>query len=192
MKTYKQFCTEANTVLTENAATAGTLTKPRTGNALTRLRTSVGQALRPVTQLRDRIGQAISPVTRPVNRVLSRVQPLKNFERFTNARQLTNPNASLLDKGKAALGVVAPYATWTGDQILGQAKSGSALDQLSQAGSKHVHIPVPGTGVSIGQNPNTDIGRRLGDKIGQGVNYLGNQVKRYNNWARKNNVRPGY
>ena len=71
MKTYKQFCTEANTVLTENAATAGTLTKPRTGNALTRLRTSVGQALSPVTQLRDRIGQAISPVTRPVNRVLN-------------------------------------------------------------------------------------------------------------------------
>ena len=178
MKTYKQFCTEANTVLTENAATAGTLTKPRTGNALTRLR--------------DRIGQAISPVTRPVNRVLSRVQPLRNFERFTNAKQLTDPNTSLLDKGKAALGVVAPYATWTGDRILDQAKSGSALDQLSQAGSKHVHIPIPGTGISIGQNPKTDIGRKLSDKFGQGVNALGNQVKRYNNWARKNNVRPGY
>lgn len=178
MKTYKQFCTEANTVLTENAATAGTLTKPRTGNALTRLR--------------DRIGQALSPVTRPANRVLSKVQPFKNFERFTNARQLTNPNASLMQKGKAALGVVAPYTTLGADAILGQAKSGSVLDQLSQAGSKHVHIPVPGTGVSIGQNPETDIGRKLSDKIGQGFNAFGNQVKRYNDWARKNNVRPGY
>ena len=178
MKTYKQFCTEANTVLTENAATAGTLTKPRTGNALTRFR--------------DRIGQAISPVTRPVNRVLNRVQPFRNFERATNVPALVSKDTNLLQKGKAALGVVAPYATMTGDAILSQAKSGSYLDQLSQAGSKHVHIPVPGTGVSIGQNPSTDIGRRLGNKIGQGVNYLGNQVKRYNNWARKNNVRPGY
>ena len=41
-------------------------------------------------------------------------------------------------------------------------------------------------------DPKTDIGKKLGDKIGQGVNYLGNQVKRYNNWARKNNVRTGY
>ena len=77
-------------------------------------------------------------------------------------------------------------------QYLVRTESGSYLDQLSQAGSKHVHIPVPGTGVKIGQNPETDIGRRLGNKIGQGFNALGNQVKRYNNWARKNNVRPGY
>ena len=178
MKTYKQFCTEANIVLTENAATAGTLTKPRTGNALTRLS--------------NRIGQAISPVTRPVNRVLNRVQPFRNFERATNVPALVSKDTNLLQKGKAALGVVAPYATMTGDAILSQAKSGSYLDQLSQAGSKHVHIPVPGTGVSIGQNPNTDIGRRLGNKIGQGFNALGNQVKRYSDWAKKNNVRPGY
>jgi hypothetical protein len=191
MKSYKQFCTEANTVLTENAATAGTLTKPRTGNALTRLRTSVGQALSPVTQFRDRVGQAISPVTTPVNRFLNRVQPLKNLQRFDYATKITDPNTSLLDKGKAALGVVAPYATWTGDAILGQAKSGSGLDRLTQAASKNVHIPT-GTGVKIGQNPETDIGRRLGNKIGQGFNALGNQVKRYSDWAKKNNVRPGY
>lgn len=176
MKTYKQFVAEANTVLSEATVTGGAI-QPRTGNALTRLR--------------DRVGRALSPVTRPVGNFMNRFQPLKNLSRFDYARQISNPNTSLLDKGKAALGVVAPYATMTGDAILGQAKSGSGLDQLTQAASKHVHIPT-GTGVKIGQNPETDIGRRLGNKIGQGFNALGNQVRRYSNWAKKNNVRTGY
>ena len=177
MKTYKQFVAEANTVLSEATVTGGAV-QPRSGNALTRLR--------------DRVGRALSPVTRPVGNFMNRVQPLKNLSRFQYATDITNPNTSLLDKGKAALGVVAPYATMTGDEILNQAKTGSGLDRLSQAASKNVHIPVPGTGVSIGQNPKTDIGRRLGNKFGQGVNYLGNQIRRYNDWAQKNNVRGGY
>lgn len=176
MKTYKQFVIEANTVLSEATVTGGAI-QPRSGNALTRLR--------------DRVGQAISPVTRPVGRFMNRVQPLKNLQRFDYATQITNPNTSPLQKGKAALGVVAPFATWTGDAILGQAKTGSGLDRLSQAASKNVHIPT-GTGVKIGQNPETDIGRRLGRKIGQGFSALGNQVRRYSDWAQKNNVRAGY
>ena len=176
MKTYKQFVAEANTILSEATVTGGAV-QPRSGNALTRLR--------------DRVGQALSPVTRPVGRFMNKVQPLKNLQRFDYATQITNPNTSPLQKGKAALGVVAPFATWTGDAILGQAKTGSGLDRLSQAASKNVHIPT-GTGVKIGQNPETDIGRRLGRKIGQGFSALGNQVTRYNNWAQKNNVRAGY
>ena len=190
MKSYKQFVAEANTVLSEATVTGGAI-QPRTGNALTRLRDRVGQALSPVTRLKNRVGQAISPVTRPLGRFMNVAQPLKNLSRFDYARQISNPNTSLLDKGKAALGVVAPYATMTGDAILGQAKTGSGLDRLTQAASKHVHIPT-GTGVKIGQNPETDIGRRLGRKIGQGFSALGNQVKRYSDWAKKNNVRPGY
>ena len=180
MKTYKQFCTEANTVLTENAATAGTLTKPRTGNALTRLRTNVGQALSPVTQLRDRIGQAISPVTRPVNRVMNRLQPFRNFYRVDNAKNMMDPKLSPIDRVGAAAGIAFPYAGPIGATIMNQGQSGSAVDTLAQN--------IPG----MKADPKTDIGKKLGDKIGQGVNYLGNQVKRYNNWARKNNVRPGY
>ena len=176
MKTYKQFVTEANTVLSEATVTGGAI-QPRTGNALTRLR--------------DRVGQAISPVTRPLGRFMNVAQPFRNLQRFDYATKITNPNTSLLDKGKAALGVVAPYATWTGDQILNQAKTGSGLDRLTQAASKHVHIPT-GTGIKIGQNPETDIGRKISDKIGQGFNSFGNQIKRYNNWAKKNNVRAGY
>lgn len=176
MKSYKQFVAEANTVLSEATVTGGAI-QPRTGNALTRLR--------------DRVGRALSPVTRPLGRFMGATQPFKNFERFTNAQQLTNPNASLMQKGKAALGVVAPYTTWGADAILGQAKSGSILDRVTQSASKNVHIPT-GTGVKIGQNPETDIGRRLGNKIGQGFNALGNQVKRYSNWAKNNNVRTGY
>ena len=180
MKTYKQFCTEANTVLTENAATAGTLTKPRTGNALTRLRTNVGQALSPVTQLRDRIGQAISPVTRPVNRVLNRVQPFRNFYRAQNVGVAFDKNQSPIDRIGAGVGIAFPYAGPMGATIMNQGKSGSAVDTLAQN--------IPG----MKADPKTDLGKKLGDKIGQGVNYLGNQVKRYNNWARKNNVRSGY
>ena len=176
MKSYKQFVAEANTVLSEATVTGGAI-QPRTGNALTRLR--------------DRVGQALSPVTRPLGRFMNVAQPFKNFQRFDYATKITDPKTSLLDKGKAALGVVAPYATMTGDAILGQAKSGSILDRVTQAASKNVHIPT-GTGVKIGQNPETDIGRRLGNKIGQGFNALGNQVKRYSNWAQKNNVRAGY
>ena len=190
MKSYKQFVAEANTVLSEATVTGGAI-QPRTGNALTRLRDRVGQALSPVTRLKNRVGQAISPVTRPLGRFMNVAQPLRNLQRFDYATKITNPNTSLLDKGKAALGVVAPYATWTGDAILGQAKTGSGLDRLTQAASKNVHIPT-GTGVKIGQNPETDIGRRLGNKIGQGFNALGNQVKRYSDWAKKNNVRAGY
>ena len=181
MKTYQQFVTEAHTVLSEATVTGGAI-QPRSGNALTRLR--------------DRVGQAISPVTRPVNRFMGAVQPFRNFERFRNAQQITNPNTSLLDKGKAALGIVAPFTTMTGDAILNQTKTGSGLDQLTQAASKHVHIPVPGTGIKIGQNPKTDLGRKLSDKIGstyqRTMNALGGQVKRYNNWAKNNNVRAGY
>ena len=180
MKTYKQFCTEANTVLTENAATAGTLTKPRTGNALTRLRTNVGQALSPVTQLRDRIGQAISPVTRPVNRVLNRVQPLRNLARFDNVKNTMDPKLSPVDRIGAGVGVALPFAGPIGAAIVNQGRSGSAVDTLAQN--------IPG----MKADPKTDIGKKLGDKIGQGVKYLGNQVKRYNKRARKNNVRPGY
>ena len=189
MKTYKQFVAEANTVLSE---ATGSAVQPRSGNALTRLRDRVGQALSPAIRLKNRVGQAISPVTRPVGNFMNRVQPLKNLSRFQYATDITNPNTSPLQKAKATLGVVAPYTTCTGDAILGQAKTGSGLDRLSQAASKNVHIPVPGTGVSIGQNPKTDIGRRLGNKFGQGVNYLGNQIRRYNDWAQKNNVRGGY
>ena len=180
MKTYKQFCTEANTVLTENAATAGTLTKPRTGNALTRLRTNVGQALRPVTQFRDRVGQAISPVTTPVNKFLNRVQPLRNLARFDNVKNTMDPKLSPIDRAGAAVGIALPFAGPIGAAIVNQGQSGSAVDTLAQN--------IPG----MKADPKTDVGKKLGDKIGQGVNYLGNQVKRYNNWARKNNVRPGY
>tara|TARA_A100001234_G_scaffold155077_1_gene136686 strand:+ start:667 stop:1221 length:555 start_codon:yes stop_codon:yes gene_type:complete len=184
MKTYKQFCTEANTALTENAATAGTLTKPRTGNALTRLRTSVGQALspvtRPVTQLRDRIGQAISPVTRPVNRVMNRVQPFRNFYRAQNVGVALDKNQSPVDRIGGAVGVALPMAGPIGAAIVNQGQSGSAVDTLAQN--------IPG----MKADPKTDVGKKLGDKIGQGVNYLGNQVKRYSDWARKNNVRSGY
>lgn len=180
MKTYKQFCTEANTVLTENAATAGTLTKPRTGNALTRLRTNVGQALRPVTQFRDRVGQAISPVTTPVNRFLNRVQPLKNFYRVDNAKNVMDPKLSPIDRIGAGVGIALPYAGPIGATIMNQGQSGSVVDTVAK------HIP------GMKADPKTDVGKKLGDKIGQGVNYLGNQVKRYNNWAQKNNVRPGY
>ena len=180
MKTYKQFCTEANTVLTENAATAGTLTKPRTGNALTRLRTNVGQALRPVTQFRDRVGQAISPVTTPVNKILNRVQPLRNLARAQNVGVAFDKNQSPIDRIGAGVGIALPYAGPIGATIMNQGQSGSAVDTLAQN--------IPG----MKADPKTDIGKKLGDKIGQGVNYLGNQVKRYNNWARKNNVRPGY
>ena len=184
MKTYKQFCTEANTVLTENAATAGTLTKPRTGNALTKLRTSVGQALspvtRPVTQLRDRIGQAISPVTRPANRILNRVQPLRNLARFDNVKNVMDPKLSPIDRIGAGVGIALPFAGPIGATIVNQGQSGSVVDTVAK------HIP------GMKADPKTDIGKKLSDKIGQGVNYLGNQVKRYNNWARKNNVRPGY
>ena len=180
MKSYKQFCTEANTVLTENAATAGTLTKPRTGNALTRLRTNVGQALRPVTQFRDRVGQAISPVTTPVNRFLNRVQPLKNFYRVDNAKNGMDPKLSPIDRIGAGVGIALPYAGPIGATIMNQGQSGSVVDTVAK------HIP------GMKADPKTDVGKKLGDKIGQGVNYLGNQVKRYNNWAQKNNVRPGY
>ena len=180
MKTYKQFCTEANTVLTENAATAGTLTKPRTGNALTRLRTSVGQALSPVTQLRDRIGQAISPVTRPVNRVMNRLQPLRNLARFDNVKNTMDPKLSPVDRIGAGVGIALPFAGPIGATIVNQGQSGSVVDTVAKN--------IPG----MKADPKTDVGKKLGDKIGQGVNYLGNQVKRYNNWARKNNVRPGY
>ena len=184
MKSYKQFCTEANTVLTENAATAGTLTKPRTGNALTRLRTSVGQALSPVTQLRDRIGQAISPVTRPVNRVMNRLQPFRNFYRAQNVGVALDKNQSPVDRIGGAIGVALPMAGPIGAAIVNQGRSGSAVDTLAQN--------IPG----MKADPKTDIGKKLGDAIGstyqRGANALGNQVKRYNNWARKNNVRPGY
>ena len=180
MKTYKQFCTEANTVLTENAATAGTLTKPRTGNALTRLRTNVGQALRPVTQFRDRVGQAISPVTTPVNKFFNRVQPLRNLSRAQNVGVAFDKNQSPIDRIGAGVGIALPYAGPIGATIMNQGQSGSVVDTVAQN--------IPG----MKADPNTDIGKKLGDKIGQGVNYLGNQVKRYNNWARKNNVRPGY
>ena len=180
MKTYKQFCTEANTVLTENAATAGTLTKPRTGNALTRLKTSVGQALSPVTQLRDRIGQAISPVTRPVNRVLNRVQPLRNLARFDNVKNVMDPKLSPIDRIGAGVGVALPFAGPIGATIMNQGQSGSVVDTLAQN--------IPG----MKADPKTDLGKKIGDKFGQGVTALGNQVRRYNDWARKNNVRPGY
>ena len=180
MKTYKQFCTEANTVLTENAATAGTLTKPRTGNALTRLRTNVGQALRPVTQFRDRVGQAISPVTRPANRILKTVQPLRNLARYDNVKNMMDPKLSPIDRIGAGVGIALPFAGPIGATIMNQGQSGSAVDTVAK------HIP------GMKADPKTDVGKKLGDKIGQGVNYLGNQVKRYNNWAQKNNVRPGY
>ena len=170
MKTYKQFCTEANTVLTENAATAGTLTKPRTGNALTRLN--------------DRIGQALSPVTRPVNRVLNRVQPFRNFYRAQNVGVALDKNQSPVDRIGGAIGVALPMAGPIGAAIVNQGRSGSAVDTLAQN--------IPG----MKADPKTDIGKKLGDAIGstyqRGANALGNQVKRYNNWARKNNVRPGY
>ena len=188
MKTYKQFCTEANTVLTENAATAGTITKPRSGNSLTRLRTSVGQALspvtRPVTQLRDRIGQAISPVTRPVNRVLNRVQPLRNLARFDNVKNTMDPKLSPIDRIGAGVGIALPFAGPIGATIMNQGQSGSVVDTVAK------HIP------GMKADPKTDIGKKIGDAVGstyqRGVNALGNQVKRYNNWARKNNVRSGY
>ena len=170
MKSYKQFCTEANTVLTENAATAGTLTKPRTGNALTRLN--------------DRIGQALSPVTRPVNRVLNRVQPFRNFYRAQNVGVALDKNQSPVDRIGGAIGVALPMAGPIGAAIVNQGRSGSAVDTLAQN--------IPG----MKADPKTDIGKKLGDAIGstyqRGANALGNQVKRYNNWARKNNVRPGY
>lgn len=175
MKTYNQFYTEANIILTENAATAGTLTKPRTGNTLTRLR--------------DRVGQALSPVTRPVNRIMTRVQPFKNLQRAANVPALVSKDTNLLQKGKAALGIVAPYATMTGDAILNQAKSGSALDQLSKSGSKNVQIPVPGTSLTIGQNSETDIGRRTGNAISRGLKGLASRIQQYGN---NPNIKRGY
>ena len=176
MKTYNQFCTEANTILTENAATAGTLTRPRTGNALTRLR--------------DRVGQALSPVTRPVNSLMKKVQPFRNFARLQNLQTALNSKASSGDRIAGGVGTIAaPFAAPFGAAIYNQGQSGSQLDQLAKSGSKNVQIPVPGTSLTIGQNPKTDIGRRTGNAISRGLKGLTSRIQQYGN---NPNIKRGY
>jgi len=84
------------------------------------------------------------------------------------------------ERAVSAAGVVAPITTGISRFTFNQGQTGSELDRLSKFGSKNLQIPT-GTGVKIGQNPSTDIGRRLSNKIGKEVSSLVQNTNRRTN-----------
>lgn len=114
---------------------------------------------------------------------VQKTKPLKNLMRLSYGMDVLNKNISPAERAVSAAGVVAPITTGISRFTFNQGQTGSELDRLSKFGSKNLQIPT-GTGVKIGQNPSTDIGRRLSDKIGKEVSSLVQNTNRRTNLIR--------
>ena len=106
-----------------------------------------------------------------VGKFMNKYQPLKGLTRLTNVKNLVSKDKSVGDRISSGIGVVKPYdiGGMLMKPIFDQGKQGSlvnrGVDKLSQVkGLK-----------SLNPNPETDIGKRASDFIGNKVNKLLNR-----------------
>ena len=106
-----------------------------------------------------------------VGEFMKKYQPLKGVTRALNVKDMVSKNKSIGDRISSGIGVVKPYdiGGMLMKPIFDQGKQGSlvnrGVDKLSQVkGLK-----------SLNPNPETDIGKRASDFIGNKVNKLLNR-----------------
>ena len=106
-----------------------------------------------------------------VGEFMKKYQPLKGVTRALNVKDMVSKNKSVGDRISSAIGVVKPYdvGAMLMKPIFDQGKKGSlfnrGVDKLSQVkGLK-----------SLNPNPETDIGKRASDFIGNKLNKLLNR-----------------
>jgi len=106
-----------------------------------------------------------------VGEFMKKYQPLKGVTRALNVKDMVSKNKSMGDRISSGIGVVKPYdiGGMLMKPIFDQGKQGSlvnrGVDKLSQVkGLK-----------SLNPNPETDIGKRASDFIGNKVNKLLNR-----------------
>ena len=106
-----------------------------------------------------------------VNQFMKKYQPLKGVTRVLNVKDMVSKDKSIGDRISSAIGVVKPYdiGGMLMKPIFDQGKQGSlvnrGVDKLSQVkGLK-----------SLNPNPETDIGKRASDFIGNKLNKLLNR-----------------
>ena len=106
-----------------------------------------------------------------VGKFMNKYQPLKGLTRLTNVKNLVSKDKSVGDRISSGIGVVKPYdiGGMLMKPIFDQGKQGSlvnrGVDKLSQVkGLK-----------SLNPNPETDIGKRASDFIGNKLNKLLNR-----------------
>ena len=109
-----------------------------------------------------------NPVTRFVGKTYNKIQPLKNFARFTNIKKLrNNPNMSLGDKASTIAGVIAPYSLPAyAKDIVQSGKTDSALDKtVNFIGKQNNKVPFLPKSTTKDFDKDKDLGKKLGDKF---------------------------
>ena len=90
-------------------------------------------------------------------------RPLKTLDRIDNVNVIRNKNANPIDKAASAYGIIKPFSLPSyGPDIFRQGKKGSLLDQgLNRIDKFATNV----TGGRLSSNPETNIGKRMSDKI---------------------------
>ena len=100
-----------------------------------------------------------------VGEFMKKYQPLKGVTRALNVKDMVSKNKSMGDRISSGIGVVNPYdiGGMLMKPIFDQGKQGSlvnkGVDALAKQNNKVSFLP------KAGGDPNTDLGKKLGDKI---------------------------
>ena len=101
-----------------------------------------------------------------VNDFLKKYQPLKGVTRVLRAKDMVSKNKSMGDRISSGIGVVKPYdiGGMLMKPIFDQGKKDSLVNKgvnfLAKQNNKVSFLP------KAGSDPKTDLGKRIGDKIG--------------------------
>ena len=112
-----------------------------------------------------------------VNQFMKKYQPLKGVTRVLNVKDMVSKDKSIGDRISSAIGVVKPYdiGGMLMKPIFDQGKEGSLVNKgvnaLAKQNNKVSFLP------KAGADPETDIGKRASDFIGNKLNKLLNRRK---------------
>ena len=101
-----------------------------------------------------------------VGQFMKKYQPLKGVTRVFNVKDMVSKDKSIGDRISSGIGVVKPYdiGGMLMKPIFDQGKKGSlvnkGVDALAKQNNKVSFLP------KAGSDPKTDLGKRIGDKIG--------------------------
>ena len=101
-----------------------------------------------------------------VGKFFTKYQPLKNLTRISNTKDMLSKDKSIGDRISSGIGVVKPYdiGGMLMKPIFDQGKKDSFVNKgvnfLAKQNNKVSFLP------KAGADPKTDLGKKLGDKIG--------------------------